>query len=73
MAMTLQDIIQEIPKLSTQERKDLIHLLVDSLAETDEPKTHSLSELRGLGADIWQGIDAQTYIDQLRDEWDHRP
>lgn len=68
--MTLQEIIQEIPKLSTQERKDLIHLLVDALAEASEPKTHSLSELRGLGADIWEGIDAQVYVNQLRDEWD---
>ena len=71
--MTLQEIIQEIPKLSAQERKDLIHLLVDSLAETGEIKTHSLSELRGLGAEIWDGIDAQAYVDQLRDEWNDRP
>jgi hypothetical protein len=31
-----------------------------------------LSELRGLGKEIWQGIDAQEYVDQLRDEWDDR-
>jgi hypothetical protein len=30
-------------------------------------------ELHGLGAEIWQGIDAQEYVDQLRSEWDDRP
>jgi hypothetical protein len=30
-------------------------------------------ELHGLGAEIWQGIDAQEYVEQLRSEWDDRP
>jgi hypothetical protein len=29
--MTLQEIFEEIPKLSAQERKELIHTLLDSL------------------------------------------
>jgi hypothetical protein len=28
--------------------------------------------LEGLGAEIWQGIDAQQYVDEQRDEWDRR-
>ena len=35
---------------------------------TEAPRR--LSELRGLGKEIWQGIDAQAYVDRLRDEWD---
>ncbi|MEN9935409.1 MAG: hypothetical protein RLZZ387_1988 [Chloroflexota bacterium] len=27
-------------------------------------------ELHGLGAEIWRGIDAQAYVNELRDEWD---
>jgi hypothetical protein len=30
----------------------------------------SLRELRGLGAEIWQGIDPDAYVQKLRDEWD---
>jgi hypothetical protein len=30
----------------------------------------SILALEGLGAEIWQGIDAQTYVDALRAEWD---
>jgi len=30
----------------------------------------SITELRGLGKDVWQGIDAQEYVNQERDAWD---
>ena len=30
-----------------------------------KPK-RSLSELQGLGKEIWQGVDAQEYINELR-------
>ena len=33
-------------------------------------KKRSILELRGLGREIWQGVDAQTYVDRLREEWD---
>jgi hypothetical protein len=38
-------------------------------AETSEPK-HSIMEFRGLGAEIWEGIDAQEYVNRERDSWD---
>jgi hypothetical protein len=34
---------------------------------------HSILELEGLGAELWEGIDAQEYVNELRREWDHRP
>ncbi len=72
--MTLDAIIRETQTLSTEERKQLIKFLVDTLSgPTDAEKKHSLRELSGLGKDIWEGIDAQDYINQLRDEWDARP
>ncbi len=30
-------------------------------------------ELHGLGAEIWEGVDAQEYVNELRNEWEHRP
>lgn len=30
----------------------------------------TLSSLRGLGKEIWKGIDAKGYVDRLRDEWE---
>ena len=29
-----------------------------------------MMELHGLGAEVWQGIDAQEYVDELHNEWD---
>jgi hypothetical protein len=70
--MTLQEVIQEVQTLSIEEQKQLLKLLVDMVTEPPT-KQRSLLELRGLGKEIWEGMDAQEYINQLRSEWDHRP
>ncbi|MBI2477179.1 MAG: hypothetical protein HYV60_00535 [Planctomycetia bacterium] len=33
----------------------------------------SIMDLRGNGAVLWRGVDATTYVDELRSEWDQRP
>jgi len=73
--MTFAEILQQAKTLSGQERKELVKLLVDSLDVPEEAprQQRRLSELRGLGKEIWEGIDAQEYVDQLRSEWDERP
>jgi hypothetical protein len=39
--------------------------------QPEEPaQMHSIRELRGLGKEIWRGIDAQEFVNQLRGEWD---
>ncbi len=72
--MTVLELLEQAKTLTPRERKELAKLLIDSLdVETVQPaRKHRLSELRGLGKEIWQGIDAQTYINQQRDEWDRR-
>jgi len=66
---TVAQILQQVRTLSVEERKELVKQIIDAL---DVPQQHSLSELRGLGKEIWEGIDAQEYADQLRREWDDR-
>lgn len=34
---------------------------------------HNIEELRGLGKEIWEGVDAQEYVDSLRQEWESPP
>ena len=36
----------------------------------EERPLHDVRELRGLGKEVWQDIDAQRYVRALRDEWD---
>jgi dihydroneopterin aldolase len=33
-------------------------------------KRRSILELEGLGKEVWQGIDAQEYVDRERASWD---
>jgi hypothetical protein len=63
---------QQIKPLPRAARLRLLARIAQDLVmadEADEPEP-SLLELEGLGAEIWQGIDAQQYVNELRDEWD---
>ena len=71
--MTITEILEQAKTLTPEERKELAKMLIDMMDAGTPPAQRRLSELRGLGKDIWQGIDAQKYVDQLRDEWDNRP
>ena len=64
--MTVTELLLEAKKLDRHQQKELIVLLVDNLAYQAPMKRRSLSELRGLGKEIWQGVDAQEYINELR-------
>ena len=72
--MTVSEVLQDVRLLSLEEQKELAKALVDLLAEPEQPspKQHNLRELRGLGKDIWNGMDAHVYVNQQRDEWDNR-
>jgi hypothetical protein len=65
-----------IQPLPLGEQCRLIELIARKMAQangTSLPQKHSIMELHGLGAEIWKGIDAQEYVNELRKEWDHRP
>ena len=67
---------QQIRSLPASERLRLVALIAHDLAITtmvEQPHQRSLLELEGLGSDVWEGIDAQEYVNELRKEWDHRP
>lgn len=67
--MSVQEIIREVEKLSNKERAELRQAL-DAMSQSKEEKPHRLSELRGLGADVWQGLDVEAYLDELRADKD---
>lgn len=68
LAKVAQDLVAQSPNAPT---KNLTSGLVASVPDVTM-HTRSLLELEGLGAEIWQGVDAQEYVNQLRSEWDHR-
>ncbi|PYT08259.1 MAG: hypothetical protein DMF60_05150 [Acidobacteria bacterium] len=75
--LTAKEIYEQLVKrLPPEERLQLIEMvnrdLLESASKEPQKNKRSLMELHGLGAKIWQGIDAQEYVDELRKEWDHR-
>ncbi|MEJ1935692.1 hypothetical protein WDZ92_36330, partial [Nostoc sp. NIES-2111] len=48
--------------------EDLSGLIRQQEAMISKPK-RSILELRGLGKEIWNGVDAQEYVNQERDSW----
>jgi len=75
--ISVEDIYEHhIRALSASEQLRLVELIAGKLAAEamrEGQRQRSLLELEGLGADLWQGIDAQHYVDELRQEWDQRP
>ena len=70
---TAEEIYEQyIKPLPNSEKQRLIDKVSSDLAETERPK-RSLLELEGLGKEIWKGIDAHEYVNELRNEWEHRP
>jgi hypothetical protein len=65
----------QIRPLSLRERLHLAQRIIGEAASavSASDRSHSLLELEGLGAELWHGIDAQEYVDELRREWDQRP
>ena len=75
--MTIEQLYeQHIKTLPVAERMRLVALITENLTTTARPEEsgqRSLLELEGLGAELWAGMDAQEYVNKLRQEWEHRP
>jgi hypothetical protein len=66
---------QHIKPLSTVDQLRLVELIAHGLlgsVDRGVPRSRSLLELEGLGEEIWQGIDPQVYVTDLRKKWDQR-
>jgi hypothetical protein len=72
--MHIREIYEEhIKPLSKVDQLRLVELIAQGLGATvyhDVPQSRSLLDLEGLGEEIWQGIDPQVYVTELRKEWD---
>jgi hypothetical protein len=68
--LTAQEIYEaHIKPLPPAERLRLVEIITKEIASENSPESkpkRSLLELEGLGAEIWEGIDAQEYVNQLR-------
>ena len=68
--MTFEQLSVEVRHLSVEERKRLIAVIVDTFTEPES--RHSVLEFEGVGESLRDDVDAQDYVNRLRDEWDER-
>jgi len=69
----LETLLEQVRALPVSEQQRLAHLILMYLYHppASGPEAgHKLSDLAGIGADLWQGIDAQEYLRQERATWD---
>ena len=65
MGPTIQEIIQAAWQLTEKDRQRL----VEALTAGPNGGGRRITEVRGLGKEIWHGQDAQQYVDHERDSW----
>ena len=67
----LTEAFAAVEKLSPEEKLQLIEHVAHELRASSRPSPPlSWKDARGLGKEIWEGIDVDKYIDDLRNEWD---
>lgn len=72
VSLTYDDYVRGINRLRPEEQLSLVEIISARLKKTltTRKAKHSIMELEGLGADIWEGIDAQEYVRKERESWD---
>ena len=69
--MEIEQIYKKyVKKTSIKDQLKLISLISQNLSSEDK-SVNSLLELEGLGREIWDKINTQDYINDLRNEWNN--
>jgi len=63
--LTFEELVEAASQLAPKERDRLIHALTQPTLEPE----HEITELRGLGKEVWNNIDAQDHVNAERDSW----
>jgi hypothetical protein len=65
------ELYERLQKLAESEHRSVSQQVVHLLEKAaGKPQLHSILELRGLGKELWEGIDAVEYVRAERDSWD---
>jgi hypothetical protein len=69
MQTNFETLVEAVRHLPHADRLRLVEVLLRDNEATQGD--HHLKELRGLGKDIWKGVDAQEFVDSERDAWEN--
>jgi hypothetical protein len=71
---TYEQLLAQASRLPPADQLRLLEglaaLIRQQIAPAAPAAPQSITALRGLGKEIWQGIDAQEYVNQERAAWD---
>lgn len=66
----VEDLVARARLLSLEDESRLLEeLKVDLKQRLENQQYHSIMELKGLGKELWQGIDVAKYIEEERSSW----
>ena len=66
----LELIYREISNLTNNEKKTLLSILISEIKlQSNNTERSSILDLKGVGKEIWQEIDAQGYVNNERSSW----
>lgn len=69
--ININQIVNEIEKLDYNDKINIMSRIVNLLKR--EEKAHqvsSVTQLKGLGKDVWQKTDVASYVSKERESWD---
>jgi hypothetical protein len=66
-----RQILDQVQQLTPEEQLQLLGDIVAILQhhQAAAKPQHSILELRGLGKEVWEGVDVDEYIEQERNSW----
>lgn len=68
---SIDSIVKDIALLTQIERDELMTVLL-KLNSGKTEKEAKITQLAGMGKEMWKSVDVDKYIRELRDEWDDR-
>ena len=69
--ININNIIQEIEALDYTNKINVMSKIISMLKHSQKETTStSITKIKGLGKEIWQDVNIETYINKEREAWD---
>lgn len=68
-AREYHDLLDRVERLESQEQLRLLGDIAAMLRRRTGSRPASILALRGLGKEVWDGVDAQEYVERERASW----
>jgi hypothetical protein len=67
--ININQIIEKIDELDYTDKLNILYHIVVMLKKTETKSQSSITDLKGLGKELWQKYDIDAYISNERESW----